>query len=136
MLCCRFKRVALRRKRKVSVRLAEAADGYINAAEKASGGINFDIGLPATAHVGDTVSTVVTLPNGTTLTLVDVLSASQIAAGAITRTLTPAQLATDGLYNAAISLVTQVGQSAPVRTGFIVDTTAPDAPNPEGYDCL
>ncbi len=113
---------------RVSVRLAEAADGYINAAEKASGGISFDIGLPAMAQVGDTISTVVTLPNGNTLTLVDVLTAAQVAAGAITRTLTPAQLATDGLYNAAISLVTQVGQSAPVHQSFIVDATAPAAP--------
>ncbi len=112
----------------VSVSLAEAADGYINAAEKASGGINLDIGLPPTAQVGDSVSTVVTLPDGSTLTLVDVLTAADITAGTITRTLTPTQLATDGLYNAGISLVTQVGQSVPVRQSFIVDATAPAAP--------
>ncbi|MEY4212974.1 MAG: hypothetical protein RL458_1200, partial [Pseudomonadota bacterium] len=112
----------------VSVRLAEAADGYINAVEKAGDGISFAIGLPATARPGDSVSTVVNLPNGSTLTLVDILTAAQIADGSITRTLSPAQLATDGLYKAAISLVTQVGQSAPVRSSFIVDTEAPAAP--------
>ena len=66
-----------------TVSVPEAADGMVNATEAADG-TPIESRLPADAVAGDTLKTVVTRPDGSTLVLTRVLTAADIAAIGIT----------------------------------------------------
>lgn len=114
----------------VKVVMPEAASG-INAQEAADG-TSINAELPADAVVGDTLTTVVTRPDGTQFTLIHVLTAADIAAKSVTQTIAVADFKDangqymDGNWSAA-STLTDVAKntSTPVTTAFTVDTTGP-----------
>ena len=109
--------------------IAEAADGYINAAEKASdGGLALQITVPASALAGDVITTVLTLPNGDIETLTRTVTADDIGK-TVTQIIPAAALAQDGLNKTAVTITTTVGTSATKQQTFIVDTTPPPAPS-------
>ncbi|MEI6762228.1 MAG: Ig-like domain-containing protein, partial [Betaproteobacteria bacterium] len=108
--------------------MPEAADGYINAAEKASdGGLALQITVPTTAQVGDVITTVLTLPSGSTETLTRTVTAADIGQ-TFTQIIPAAALAQEGQNKAAVTMTTTVGTSAPTQQSFIVDTLLPAAP--------
>ncbi|WP_143473853.1 Ig-like domain-containing protein [Limnohabitans sp. G3-2] len=111
------------------VSLPEAPYG-VNAAEAASlGGTPLDISLPGNAAVGDVVTTTVTLPNGSTLTLSSVLTAADLAAGTVTQVIPTANLTVDGTWSTHTTVTDLAGNTGPARAGsFVLDTTAPAAP--------
>jgi hypothetical protein len=113
----------------VVIAIPEASDGYVDAAEKASGGgVPIDVSLPANAAVGDVIKSVVTLPNGTTITLTKVLNATDVTAGHISQLMGPAELPVDGLYQVSSTRTNAQGTSAPSLRSFLLDTGVPDAP--------
>ena len=114
----------------VVIVIPEASDGYVDAAEKASdGGVPIDVSLPANAVAGDVIKSLITLPNGSTLTLTHVLSSADITAGQITQLMGPAELPIDGLYQVSSTLINSLGNSsAPSLRSFLLDTAIPDAP--------
>ncbi|WP_416547868.1 beta strand repeat-containing protein [Limnohabitans sp. DCL3] len=111
------------------VSLPESGFG-VNAAEAASmGGTPLDISLPGNATVGDVVTTTVTLPDSTTLTLSSVLTAADVAAGTVTQVIPTANLTVDGTWNTSTAITDLAGNTGPARAGsFELDTTAPAAP--------
>jgi hypothetical protein len=113
----------------VVMSIAEASDGYINAAEKSSnGGVPISISLPTNAAVGDVVQSIVTLPNGDSLTLSMVLGAAEVAAGSLSQLISSADLAIDGLYQVSTTLTHGASTSAPSQQNFLLDVRAPAAP--------
>lgn len=112
-----------------SLSIPEAVDGYVNAAERDDNGVALVIGLPGNAPAGSRVDTVLTRPDGSTLTLRSTLTAADIAAGSINQVLSASSLADNGRYQASVSVVTPAGSSSvPVGRSFVVDTVAPAAP--------
>ncbi|MBU6188747.1 MAG: FG-GAP repeat protein, partial [Betaproteobacteria bacterium] len=123
-----------------SVTISEAAGG-VNSAEVASGGgVPLTITLPADAKVGDTVTTVVTTPYGTPITLSTVLQAADLPASqggtasgsgpfTIDQLIPTASLTIDGSWTASTSLTDTSGNStSAIASGFTLDTTEPLAP--------
>jgi hypothetical protein len=111
------------------VALPEALNG-VNAAEAlSSGGTPLAVTLPGDALVGDTVTTVVTLPDGSTLTLGHVLTAADIAAGSINQVIPSSALTLDGTWTTSTTVTDLAGNISPARPGsFVLDTTPPAAP--------
>ncbi len=111
------------------VALPEALNG-VNAAEALSnGGTPINVTLPGDALVGDTVTTVVTLPTGGTLTLSHVLTAADIAAGSIGQLIPTSALTQDGTWSTSTTVTDLAGNTSAPRTGsFVLDTTPPAAP--------
>jgi VCBS repeat-containing protein len=110
----------------------------VNAAE-AQDGTPIQIALPKDAVVGDTVTTVVTKPDRSTLTLAHVLTAADIAAGTLIQTIPAGELKNsnaqymDGAWVTSTTVTDAAKNvSAPVGGGFVLDTTAPvnDDENP------
>jgi len=113
----------------VIIRIPEAADGYINATEKASGGgVPIVVSLPANAAVGDMVQSQITLPDGSQFTLSKVLTAQDLSNGQVTQLMAATQLPTDGLYQVATTLTHGTTTSAANVQSFLIDATAPAAP--------
>ena len=112
-----------------AVDLPEAPNS-VNAAEATNlGGTPLNITLPYDALAGDTVNTVVTQPDGTTLTLSTVLNAADISAGTITQIIPTAELDIDGSWTTSTTITDPAGNTGAPRAGsFTLDTTAPDAP--------
>ncbi|NBS66671.1 MAG: hypothetical protein EBT33_20435, partial [Betaproteobacteria bacterium] len=112
----------------VSVQMPSAGDGYISAAERASGAVRYEVALPGTAVVGDQVRTTLSRPDGSTITYVDTLTADDLAAKRIVRPVPVTDLVIDGEHRTAISLVTTVGSSVPAVQSFILDVSTPLPP--------
>ena len=112
-----------------TVALPESASG-VNAAEAASnGGTPLVVTLPQNAVAGDTVTSVVTKADGSTLLLSRVLTAADITAGNITQLISTAQLNVDGPWSTSTTITDTAGNtSAPQSGGFVLDTEAPGAP--------
>jgi hypothetical protein len=116
------------------VALPEAAGSSVTP-EEASDGTPLIVSLPQNAVAGDTVTSIVTDPKGGTLTLSHVLSAADIAAGAITQTIPASALKTDGSldgpWSTSTTVTDAVGNSSPViNDSFILDTVAPRSRHP------
>ena len=112
------------------VALPEAANG-VNATEAADG-TPVVVTLPTDAIAGDTVTTVVTKPDGTKLTLTHVLTAADVAAKTLTQLVPASELKdANGQYmDGTWTLTTTVTDAAknvstPVESQFVLDTTAP-----------
>jgi VCBS repeat-containing protein len=110
----------------------DAADGSVNAAEAADGSA-VKVSLPADALVGDTVTTVLTKPDGSKQTLTHVLTAQDIAAKSITQIIPVADLkdANGNYIDGTWVLTTTVTDAAknvstPVQSTFVLDTKAPE----------
>jgi VCBS repeat-containing protein len=108
----------------------EAAQG-VNATEAADG-TPVVVTLPTDAIAGDTVTTVVTKPDGTKLTLTHVLTAADVAAKKLTQLVPASELKdANGQYmDGTWTLTTTVTDAAknvstPVDSQFVLDTTAP-----------
>jgi hypothetical protein len=85
--------------------------------------------LAANAEAGDIVTTVMTRPDGSTVTLTILLKASDVASGQISQQIAAMDLAADGNYSASTTVTDIAGnQSAPTRTIWSVDGTPPGAP--------
>jgi hypothetical protein len=112
-----------------AVALPESLNG-VNAAEAASlGGTPLNVTLPGDAQVGDTVTTVVTLPTGSTLTLTHVLTAADITAGSISQLIPTSALTVDGAWTTSTTVTDTAGNVSPPQAGsFILDTAPPAAP--------
>lgn len=109
--------------------IPEASDAYVNAQEKSSGGgVPVLVSLPASAAAGDTITTVLKRPDGSSVTLSTVLTAQDVAAGQLTQLAPQADLSTDGLYQTTTTLTNASGTSAPSVRQFLLDTAAPAAP--------
>ena len=98
----------------------------VNAAEKSSvGGTPVEITLPADAQAGDVVKTIVTKPDGTTMTLTTVLTAADITAGTISQVISTAALSQEGAWSTSTTITDAAGNSTTAPTvGFTLDTTA------------
>lgn len=98
----------------------------VNAAEKSSvGGTPVEIPLPADAQAGDVVKTIVTKPDGTTMTLTTVLTAADITAGTISQVISTAALSQEGAWSTSTTITDAAGNSTTAPTvGFTLDTTA------------
>lgn len=123
------------------------ASGGVNAAEAADG-TALDVALPADAVVGDTLTTVVTKPDGSTFNLVHVLTAADIEAKGVRQSIPDASLKDangkyiDGTWTTTTTLTDAANNVSTAATGsFVLDTTAPaaytgnlkhDAPNDTG----
>lgn len=112
------------------VAVPEAANG-VNATEAADG-TPVVVTLPADAVAGDTVTTVVTKPDGTKLTLTHVLTAADVAGKTLTQLVPASELKdANGQYmDGTWTLTTTVTDAAknvstPVDNQFVLDTTAP-----------
>ncbi len=117
----------------------EAADGGVNAAEVADD-TTVEITLPTDAVAGDTVTTVLTDPNGNPQTLTHVLTAAEIAAKSITQNIPVANLkdANGNFIDGTWKVTTTVTDAAKnvskaVDSSFVLDTTAPSADNISGH---
>ncbi|WP_146179684.1 beta strand repeat-containing protein [Limnohabitans parvus] len=112
-----------------SVTLPEAPRG-VNATEVGSNtGTPLVIRLPQNAQDGDTVTSVVTKPDGTTLTLTTVLSQADIDAGSIEQIILTAALTVNGVWNTSTTITPNGGTAGPAAPGsFTLDTVAPAAP--------
>jgi hypothetical protein len=112
-----------------AVALTEGPNG-VNAAEAMSaGGTPIVTTLPAGLEVGDTVTTVVTNPNGTTTTLTTVLTTGDISAGSISQVVPSSALTVDGAWTTSTSIRDVAGNTSGATAGaFTLDTTAPSAP--------
>ena len=108
--------------------MPSAGDGYISAAERASGAVRYEVALPGTARVGDQVRTTLSRPDGSVITYVDTLTADDLVAGRVQRPVPITDLTIDGEHRTAISLATTVGTSAPAVQSFILDASVPLAP--------
>mgnify|MGYP000455677171 CR=1 FL=1 len=108
--------------------LLESPNG-VNAQEKSSGGnTTVTTLLPADAVAGDTVTTLVTKPDGSTLVLVTVLTDADILLGSIAQPIATNELSIDGLWTTRTTITDSSGNSSPARAGeFILDTTPPAA---------
>jgi VCBS repeat-containing protein len=123
----------------VALAVPEAADGGVNATEAADG-TTVEITLPTDAVAGDTVTTVLTDPNGKPQTLTHVLTAADIAAKSITQNIPVANLKDangnfiDGTWKVT-TIVTDAAKnvSTAVDSSFVLDTTAPSADNISGH---
>jgi VCBS repeat-containing protein len=115
-----------------TVALPEAPNG-VSAAEAADG-TPINVTLPADAVAGDTLTTVVTKPDGSLLTLTHVLTAGDIATKSVVQTITAAELKDvgghylDGTWKVA-STVTDAAKnvSTPATEQFVLDTSGPVA---------
>jgi VCBS repeat-containing protein len=123
----------------VTLAVPEAADGSVNATEAADG-TPVNVVLPADAVVGDTVTTVLTKPDGSKQTLAHVLTAADIAAKSITQQIPVADLkdANGNYIDGTWTVTTTVTDAAknvstPVQSTFVLDTTAPSADNISGH---
>lgn len=122
-----------------TVVVPDAADGLVNAAETTDG-TAVNVSLPADALVGDTVTTVLTKPDGSQQTLTHVLTAEDIAAKGITQIIPVTDLKDakgnymDGTWT-VITTVTDAAKnvSTPVQSTFVLDTLAPVAENIIGH---
>ena len=112
-----------------AVALPEAANG-VNAAEAASlGGTPLVVTLPTNAAVGDTVTSIITKPDGSTLTLTSVLTAADISAGTVSQLIPTSALTVDGAWTTSTTIADVAGNTSPARAGgFTLDTTPPAAP--------
>jgi VCBS repeat-containing protein len=114
-------------------------EGPLVNAQEAQDGTPVQVALPKDAVVGDTVTTVVTKPDGSKLTLVHVLTAADVAAATLTQTIPVSELKNstgqylDGPW-ATSTTVTDAAKnvSTPANSTFVLDTTAPvnDDENP------
>ncbi|MEB3265106.1 MAG: Ig-like domain-containing protein, partial [Cyanobacteriota bacterium] len=117
--------------------LSEAPNG-VNAAEAASsGGTPLTITLPADALPGDSVTTTVTKPDGSSLPLTTVLTAAQISAGQIIQVVPTANLDQQGTWSTSTVVTDVAGNKGPATGGsFLLDTIVPLSPTgtdlPEG----
>jgi VCBS repeat-containing protein len=109
------------------------ASGGVNATEAADG-TALDVALPADAVVGDTLTTVVTRPDGSTFNLVHVLTAADIAAKGVRQSIPEASLKDangkyiDGTWTTTTTLTDAAKNVSTAATGsFVLDTTAPAA---------
>ena len=90
-----------------------------------NGGTPLNVTLPGDAGVGDTVTTVVTLPTGGTLTLTHVLTAADITAGSISQLIPSSALTQDGTWTTSTTVTDLAGNTSAPRTGsFVLDTMA------------
>lgn len=112
------------------VAVPEAANG-VNATEAADG-TPVLVTLPTDAIAGDTVTTVVTKPDGTKLTLSHALTADDMAAKTLTQLVPASELKdANGQYmDGTWTLTTTVTDAAnnvstPVDSQFVLDTSAP-----------
>lgn len=112
-----------------SVTLPEAPKG-VNATEVGSNtGTPLVIRLPQNAQDGDTVTSVVTKPDGTTLTLTTVLIQADIDAGSIEQIILTAALTVNGVWNTSTTITPNGGTAGPAAPGsFTLDTVVPAAP--------
>ena len=116
-----------------SVTLPEAGNG-VNEAEgthntTSAGGTPLVISLPQNASDGDTVTSTVTKPDGTPLTLTTVLSAQDIANGQIEQIIPTADLNLQGTWITSTTITPVGGSEGPAAPGsFVLDTVAPAAP--------
>jgi VCBS repeat-containing protein len=109
------------------------ASGGVNAAEAADG-TALDVALPADAVVGDTLTTVVTKPDGSTFNLVHVLTAADIEAKGVRQSIPDASLKDangkyiDGTWTTTTTLTDAAKNVSTAATGgFVLDTTTPAA---------
>lgn len=109
------------------------ASGGVNATEAADG-TALDVALPADAVVGDTLTTVVTRPDGSTFNLVHVVTAADIADKGVRQSIPEASLKDangkyiDGTWTTTTTLTDAAKNVSTAATGsFVLDTTAPAA---------
>jgi len=113
----------------VSLSIPEAADGYVSAAERDDNGVALAVGLPGNLAAGSRVETVLTRPDGSTLTQRRTLTSADVSAGSIDQVLAASSLAENGRYQVSASVITPAGASSlPVSRSFVVDAVAPPAP--------
>ena len=116
----------------------EAANGGVNAIE-ANDGIALEITWPADAVVGDTVTSVLTKPDGSKESLTHVLTADDFKNKSLVQRIAAAQLKDkndkymDGTWTVVTTMMNAAKNvSKPAQTTFMLDTTAPetDTQNP------
>ncbi|MEB3275731.1 MAG: Ig-like domain-containing protein, partial [Cyanobacteriota bacterium] len=111
------------------VNLPERGNGINDAEARSVGGTPLQLTLPADAQAGDTITTVVTRPDGTTFYLSGTLTAADIAAGSASLLIPTAQLNQDGAWSTSTTLSDAAGNSSdPAVVPFQLDRTAPSAP--------
>ncbi|TCP92041.1 hypothetical protein EDC44_12918 [Cricetibacter osteomyelitidis] len=117
---------------KVSV--PEAEDGFINKDEADSdGGVPVEVTLPKNTKEGDTVTVIVTKPDGSKTEVPHVVTGTEESAGKVAVTIPTTEIATDGDYKVSAKVTTPDGQSSKesAEVPFKVDQTAPAAPDAE-----
>jgi len=111
-----------------AVLLPEAPGGV--SAMEAANGTPLQISLPVGLAVGDTLTTVVINPDGTTLVLTKVLTTTDLTLGIITQTIPAAVLTVDGTWTTRTTLTDKAGNTSAPQTGsFVLDTAAPGLPS-------
>ncbi|MFZ4650640.1 MAG: Ig-like domain-containing protein [Rubrivivax sp.] len=109
--------------------IPEAADGYVNAAERDDNGVAVVLSLPRNAQAGSRAELLLTRPDGSTIVQRSTLTAADIEAGSVTMNLPAASLAGNGRYAVSATVSTAGGTTSPAAaSSFVVDANAPAAP--------
>jgi hypothetical protein len=117
--------------------IAAALDGTVSLAEITQGsGLPSAVALPADAAVGDTLTLVVTQPNGTSVTYTKVLTASDIGVHEAVFTIAPSALTSTGNYSAVASITDIAGNlgSPTAVVNFALNTAATPTPTQPSLD--
>jgi Bacterial Ig-like domain len=110
--------------------MPESAAGEVNQA-MAAAGLPMTVTLPSGAVAGDTLTSTITNPDGTTSTISRPITAAEATAGSASVVIPPANLSPDGAYSVTSSVTDLAGNvgAASAASTFTVDQTAPLAPS-------
>ncbi|MEN9773913.1 MAG: hypothetical protein RL322_983, partial [Pseudomonadota bacterium] len=103
-------------------------DGFINLSELPEPALQFEVGVPAGARLGDIVRIVVTVPSGGERILSVTLAQPDLDAGRLTLPFPLTDVVRDGPYDLAATYVGRNSSTIALNTRVVVDTLAPNTP--------